>query len=343
MNAPMIIASLAVGVLALAGCGGKRSQTMATTKPADAARISGPYTHENLTVYLIHGPDRQLAAKYLTLQEAMEQKKVVVHETGNVNELSIENVSDELVYIQCGDIVKGGKQDRTIATDFIASGHGGKVPIAAFCVEQNRWQRRGSESIAGFSSSAYMVAGKDMKRYSNTALAGDQGAVWSLASRSSAQLSANLSRQVQADASPSSFQLALENVQRDTDAYCAELNRAVETKPDVIGWAYAVNGQLSGANIYGSHDLFRKLWPKLLRSGAVEAIAERPSEPKTDRAIPSTDDVRAFLANAEQAAPKSTPVNDRTACEVYESEETVLLQTEDRQSKQWIHRGYIKK
>src|SRR5438105_15882790 len=76
--------------------------------------ITGPYTHDNLTVFLIHGKDTSGGKNYLTLQEALDQKKVVVHETGNVNELSVENVSDEPVYIQSGEIVKGGRQDRTL-------------------------------------------------------------------------------------------------------------------------------------------------------------------------------------------------------------------------------------
>src|SRR5438309_180220 len=49
---------------------------------AGAMRLSGPYTHENLTVFLIHGPSA-IKEQYLTLEEALKQKKVIVHETGN--------------------------------------------------------------------------------------------------------------------------------------------------------------------------------------------------------------------------------------------------------------------
>jgi hypothetical protein len=45
--------------------------------------ISGPYTHKNLTVFLIHGPDKLAGKNFLTLQEALDQKKVVVYETTN--------------------------------------------------------------------------------------------------------------------------------------------------------------------------------------------------------------------------------------------------------------------
>ena len=78
---------------------------------------------------------------FLTLQEAMVQKKVVVYETKSVNELSIQNISDEDIYVQSGDIVKGGQQDRMIGVDLIVPRRSGKMPIAAFCVEHGQMER----------------------------------------------------------------------------------------------------------------------------------------------------------------------------------------------------------
>ena len=49
-------------------------------------RISGPYTHKNLTVFLVHGKDLLKGHSFLTLQEALAQKKVIVCETKDVNE-----------------------------------------------------------------------------------------------------------------------------------------------------------------------------------------------------------------------------------------------------------------
>ena len=69
-------------------------------------RLSGPYTHKNLTVFLIHGKD-QTNKTFLTLQEALAQKKVRVYETKDVNELAIRNLSNQDIYVQAGDIVEG--------------------------------------------------------------------------------------------------------------------------------------------------------------------------------------------------------------------------------------------
>src|SRR5688572_21991914 len=61
---------------------------------AGSYRLSGPYTHKNLSIFLIHGKSIVLSKNFLTLQEALEQKKVIVYETKTVSELAIENVSN---------------------------------------------------------------------------------------------------------------------------------------------------------------------------------------------------------------------------------------------------------
>ena len=122
-------------------------------------RFSGPYTHENLTVFLVHGKD--LTSKtFLTLQEALEQKKVRVYETKDVNELAIQNFSNEDVYVQAGDIVRGGEQDRMISVDFIVPPKSGRMPIAAFCVESGRCHNRGNEESDEFIRTDNSVATK---------------------------------------------------------------------------------------------------------------------------------------------------------------------------------------
>ena len=144
--------------------------------PATDYRISGPYTHDNLSIFLLHGSGGGSGRKYLTLQEAMDQKKVAVYETGNVQELSIENSSSEDVYIQAGDIVKGGQQDRVFPDDFILTSKSGKVPIASFCVERGRWSKRGGEDVHQFAVSSQAVAGKSLKMAVRNQR--DQSQVW---------------------------------------------------------------------------------------------------------------------------------------------------------------------
>src|SRR5262249_53539788 len=140
------LALLAGSALALAD--GKTADVKPKEVPAPDYKISGPYTHDNLTIFLLHGKDTLTGKNILTLQEALERKKCVVHETKNVNELSVENVSADVdVYVQAGDIVKGGQQDRILSFDLILPPKSGKVQIASFCCEHGRWQQRGGEAV----------------------------------------------------------------------------------------------------------------------------------------------------------------------------------------------------
>ena len=89
-------------------------------------RISAPYTHKNLTIYLIHGKDETSKTNILTLQEAMDRRLFRVYETSDVNQLAVENISKTFdVFIQSGDIVKGGKQDRILGVSIIIPARSG--------------------------------------------------------------------------------------------------------------------------------------------------------------------------------------------------------------------------
>jgi hypothetical protein len=105
------------------------SQQPGAVVAADGYRLSGPYTHENMSVFLVHGPETLEGKTFFTLQDGLELKRAVVHETSSVGTLTIENLShDEELFIQSGDIVKGGKQDRTLLSDSIVGPRSGQVP-----------------------------------------------------------------------------------------------------------------------------------------------------------------------------------------------------------------------
>src|SRR5207249_1949142 len=94
---------------------------------------------------------------------------------------------------------------------------------------------------------------------------------------------------VNAEESATSFQLTLENkaVQAKVAEFEQTLRAAGDTHPNVIGVVFVVNGSVRGHEEYGSNALFQKAWPKLLRSAAVDALAE-----KTERATLAPPSVR---------------------------------------------------
>jgi len=312
-----------------------------TEMPAIDYRISGPFTHKNLTIFLIHGKNMIENKSFLTLQEALEQNKAVVYETKDVNELSIENRTDQDIYVQAGDIVKGGQQDRVLAVDLIVPPKSGKMAIAAFCVESGRWNKREGERAEVFSSSAEVVATKDLKMAAKSAKS--QGAVWENVTVAQDKLSENLSTRVNSSVSESSLQLAVENrkVQETAAGYTRALSGVVKEKNDVIGYVFAINGEVNSADVYASNQLFMKLWPKLLKANAIEAIAELQKDLKFEPA--TTEGVKTFLAEAERSRGSEKEVTPRISLVTREDEKNILFETQDRSQKRWIHRNYIRK
>jgi hypothetical protein len=340
-------ASLALGILVvrMIGLGSALPDLppVQTDPPSTSGDLSGPYTHKNLTVYLVHGKDRTSGRTPLTLEEAMDLGVVIVHETSSVNELEIENVSktDE-VYVQAGDIVKGGRQDRVLAVDLIVPAHSGRMPLDAFCVEHGRWTARGDEATAEFNSSTEMLPSKDLKLAAKHSKS--QADVWDSVEKAQGGLSAAAYTNVASTVSRSSLQLSLENneVRANSSEYVDALRSIINGKHDVVGFVFAINGEINSADTYGSPELFAKLWPKLLKAAAIEAVSESYGARRSD--IVSAEDIHDFMAAAERAAlEEERRVTGRIRMITRESKDVVLIESQDRESEGWLHRNYLKR
>src|SRR5688572_28136154 len=204
-------------------------------------RISGPYTHENLSLYFTHGPSAPGPVP-LTLQEALAKNQVLVRETGDVNQLVIENRGNDEVFVQAGEIVKGGKQDRVLTVSVLLPKNSGPVPIGAYCVEQGRWQPRGKEDASRFSTSDAAVPSRKAKlamkappsesdrvpsrlRHDGSDTGRRQQEVWKDVAETQRKLAGTVGAPVAAPESRSSLQLSLENkqVQATVAAYVKAL------------------------------------------------------------------------------------------------------------------------
>ena len=312
----------------------------AQPRPGDRYQVSGPHTYQNLSVFLIHGQGRS-AHNLITLQEALDQHKVVVYETRSVNELAIENVSDDDVFIHSGDIVKGGQQDRTLKDDLILPTRSGKVGISSFCIEHGRWTRRGQEPAATFGSASEMVATKELKMA--VRVDSNQAEVWDKVSQAQKQLAGSTNETVVAEASPTSFAMTMQTsaVLTSTDGYIRTLSPIIENNYDVIGYAFAINGKLNSIEMYASHELFAKLWPKLLKASAVEAVAAYQPKAKFTRA--SAEPVKYALRDKESGPVSERELNSRTKVVMKDTSNAVRIETQDRRSDTWVHRTYLSK
>jgi hypothetical protein len=319
-----------------------------------AYTIGKPIESGNLTVFLIRGDDRLKNQKTITLQEALAQKKVLVRETGDVNQLQIENRSDAVVFIQSGDIVKGGRQDRTMQFDMILPPHSGNLPLPAFCVEHGRWGGRGSESAKGFADSNNSLVGKELKLAARKN--GDQQEVWDQVASGASQMyhqaaacmpapaQAEYEQRVQQENQGGSLELALENkhVNATADAQVKKLLHVVDGDKSVVGFAFAVNGKLNTADVYGSNDLFLKMWPKQLKSAALEAVENQGGKSKASAIAKS--EVEKFLApSPKPSASKEQTVNTRTKLVDEDLDASSVFETIDKNSGALVHKSIYAK
>src|SRR5262249_2889650 len=153
------------------------------------------------------------------------------------------------------------------------------------------------EAEGHFSSSDKVANSKDLKVAAQSTMR-SQDQVWAKVREAQKKLGQNVGKPVENKDSPTSLQLTLEDKKllEEVDKYVKALAKVPEGKKDVIGYAVAVNGKVEAADVFGSHALFLKLWPKLLDGSATEALAERQKDKKFD--APTAGDVKTFLAEA---------------------------------------------
>jgi hypothetical protein len=194
----------------------------------------------------LSGTDDLDGSHFIPLHEALDFKSVVVHETGTVGQLEIENLSEDLdLYIQAGDVVKGGRQDRTLGVDFVLPAKSGRVPIPSFCVERGRWSQRAGEAVGSFSSSSSYLASKALRMAAK--LSHSQHEVWEQVSATQAAMSESVKAQIYGSISPTSYQLSMEHpeVQSRKDSYRSHLFHILENHPDAVGYAFVINGEIT--------------------------------------------------------------------------------------------------
>ena len=320
--------------------------------------VSQPVVHENLAIYFVRGPSAGGVVP-LTLAEAMQRGSLIVHETGNVNSLQVENTGREPVFIQSGDIVKGGKQDRVLTVSIIVPPGSGKLAIDAFCVEQGRWSPRGKEQAGHFEASnaaipsrvaklamkapvvaAGLPAGRGPQPQGSETSA-RQSKVWAEVARKQESLARSVGAPVAAAQSRTSLQLTLENEKLNAarTAYLAALKSAGESDGDIVGFVFAINGKVNSGDVYASNGLFRKMWPKMLEAAVTEALGERPETDKT--AAPDVATVGKFLAGAEQGSASTKTVGGSVELETRSGPEAHLFDTRMKTGA-LVHRNYLR-
>lgn len=323
-----------------------------TSGPDTNARISykveKPVDYKNLQIFPIIDEEAVGNINYIPLAEAIDKGIVTIIETGNVSQLSITNKSDYYVFIMAGDIVKGGKQDRTMGEDYIIPPNVKNTPVKSFCVESGRWSPRGNEESNKFSSNTKALSSKDLKLAARKDK--NQSKVWAGVSDQQTELNDNLEKEtgkeveVRDGKSMTSLQLALENEDLNelSEKYRKALKDIDALSDKMTGYVYAINGEIYGADIFGNTILFNEQKQKLIDAIIVEAISKL-DEFNNNKPV-TKEEVLAFLDKAEQGEVKKDRVNSATDVKTIENDEIILFETTDKDNnEQLIRKSYIAK
>ena len=240
----------------------------------------------------------------------------------DVNTLVVVNHSDKPLYLMPGEVIIGGSQDRTIGNELVIAPHSSPTRVPVFCVEHGRWGDKGAEetvsqlqSAGGRAVVASFAANRDVSldklaqeadqgkfvasvgqlgKSGRVAVqeAKDQSAVWEKVAET------NTKSGVQPDSGSFTANYTASLTIRRLEPYIEHLQEPVAGLDRTVGVLVAINGKIESMDVFESTPLFQKLWPKLLKSYALDAAnADESTEPKECTLAAA----RTFFAEALQA------------------------------------------
>lgn len=215
--------------------------------------------------------------KYTAMQEAIQKNKVKITEKnsgGSVNDLTVENISSDTIIIICGDVVKGGQQDRIVQEDIVLAPKSGKKNLKVFCVESGRWSRTNTNDAT---INEVMVKENKPAEFNTYYSKGtmslrkvvekdkDQTKVWSKVEEiNSTNKTQTATKTYTAISNSESFNKKL-------DAYLKFFNNKFND-PNIIGLVVVTGNKVLGCDLFATNSIFKGQLQSLLHSYATEAI-----------------------------------------------------------------------
>jgi hypothetical protein len=258
----------------------------------EKANDAKAYTFENLRLYPVHAKDGFIkqfknVGRYLPLPEAIKKKKVRITEknsSGSVNNLTIENIGTDTIIVICGDVVKGGKQDRIVEEDMLVAPKSGKKDMKVFCVESGRWTDNRQTVVTRNRNNNVRSTSPSTPPSSSTPVFNDHYNKGSMSLRKVVEKDKDQSKvwaKVEeinvknVTTTETKTYTALENsgdYSKKLKQYIAFFNNKFSTDSTVIGVVVVSGNKVLGCDLFATPVLFRSQFPSLLYSYATEAI-----------------------------------------------------------------------
>ncbi len=293
-----MVAVLFACVLVVAASGQKAVKLVRTsnvlTDYLDRAGVHPPVQLGELTIFPIVLERTNRLKGVLTMDQALKRGLLVVEElkSSQVRRLRFVNKSGkEKIFLMAGEVVTGGKQNRTLATDALLGPDSATV-LPVYCVQRGRWS-------GGAKFNKYSLVVPQAVRERALAKAG-QGEIWQEVGRSNIRLgvvdaTGDLAKAMGAPANREKF---------------AKLRRRVDSKlpENCAGVVVAVAGRIVGADLFNSAELFAAIKAKVLDS-YFSQYTRAASKQAPAAARPSQQDARRYLQGCYHArfSPADSP------------------------------------
>lgn len=259
--------------------------------------ISDRITYRNLTVVPLLGRETG-EPRYLTLGEALDTGSVLVKELaggGSVPELEMENLADRPVLLLDGEELVGAKQNRVLNLSILVpAGKSIRIPVS--CVEAGRWHR----VTPTFSDSEWAQFARGRARRARGVSASlaqmgtptsDQGEVWD-------EIAMKMSR-MRAESDTGAMASIYESRRRSLGDYLSRF----PLERDQVGAVFGLGPRVLGMELFDAPLTFRRLFPKILRSYAIDAEEFRGHK----LAAPDLAAAESFLHSVAEARVESYP------------------------------------
>jgi len=237
--------------------------------------IGRVHEYKNLKFFTIESSHRirTNGTRYVTLDEATDKGWLEIEEisySGSVGTVRIKNNGTKNVFIMKGEIIVGAKQNRMATRSVLIPPCDTWFDVPVNCVERRRW----SNTSAGFTSGKTLVPNSVRQKSTETA---SQGAVWREISKVQNECRVQSGTQNVVDVYKD------KNIEQQINDYVRHFSYVPHEKEATIGIIVTTGDRIICVDTFANNKLLTKLWPKLIRSYAMDALhSKRSTVRKTD-------------------------------------------------------------
>ncbi len=230
-------------------------------KYLEGITVGNPVEYKNLKIFPLELKIAITSQDFVTLDEATDKSWIKIRESGDgeVNIVEVRNNGLSAVFLMTGEMITGAKQDRMLKQDVLVPAHSEWIRVPVFCVEHGRWV-----SVSPEFKSGNLVVPNAIR--SEAKLSESQSEVWAGIARDQEKLGiASGTGTVRANYEDA-------DVQEKVADYERNIGSMPKLSKSTVGVVVTTGNQVICFDLFANNQLIGKLWKKLAKSYAMDAI-----------------------------------------------------------------------